>query len=94
MLSPFGFISLGFELAGLASEAQAVVALRLARFGSGDVRSGMEAMRMVSEKMVTLGEANLRIASAAATGRLDTAPAGVVSLYRRKVRANRRRLSR
>lgn len=94
MLTPFGFWTLGLDLAQLASEAQAVVALRLARFASGDERSGAEVVRMVSEKMMALGEAHMHVASAAASGQLGDVGPKVVSLYRKKVRANQRRLSR
>ncbi|MDF2996230.1 MAG: hypothetical protein K0R27_1867 [Xanthobacteraceae bacterium] len=94
MLYPFAFFNLGLEMARLASEAQAVIALRLARISVGDAAAGTEIMRMMTEKALAAGEAGMHVAVAAATGNLDNAARDVVVLYRRRVRANRRRLSR
>lgn len=91
---PFALFTLGVEMARLAGEAQAVIALRLARISVGDAAAGTEMVRMVAEKALAAGEASVHLATAAATGRLDNAARDVVVLYRRRVRANRRRLSR
>ena len=94
MFGPLGLFSMGMEFATLASEAQMVIALRLARFAQGHSSSGTEAMRMVAEKAEAFGEAGFRVAAATAQGRPDRAPEEVLKLYRKRVRANRRRLSR
>lgn len=94
MLHPFAFFNLGLEMTRLASEAQAVIALRLARISMGDASAGTEMVRMVTEKALAAGEAGMHVAAAAATGQLDNAARDVVTIYRRRVRANRRRLSR
>ncbi|MCK0195500.1 hypothetical protein MWN34_01085 [Ancylobacter sp. 6x-1] len=94
MMNPARWMSLGFAMARLTAEANMVIALRMARFASGHPDSGIEATRMVSEKMRALGSAQAELAKAAATGRLDRAAPKVVAMYRRKVRANRKRLTR
>lgn len=94
MFYPFALFDLGLEMARLAAEAQAVIALRLARLSTGDADSGTELLRMVTEKAAAAGEAGMHLATAAASGRLEHAAHDVVVLYRRRVRANRKRLSR
>ncbi len=78
----------------LGLEAQAVIGLRLARLARGDLAAVVEANRMVSEKMVAAAEVQMKAASAMLTGDGHAIPARTVSHYRRKVRANRRRLGR
>ncbi|MBV9973892.1 MAG: hypothetical protein JO105_00715 [Hyphomicrobiales bacterium] len=70
----------------LAFEAQQVVALRMMKLALGDAKSSKEAYRMVREKASAAGEAGLKIATGASGH-------SIVKHYRRKVRANRRRLS-
>jgi hypothetical protein len=94
MLFPFALFNLGLDMARLAGEAQSVIALRLARISVGDADAGTEIMRMMTEKALAAGEVGMHLATAAATGRLEHAAHDVVVLYRRRVRANRRRLSR
>jgi len=89
---PFDVFSLSFDLARLGLDAQIVVAERMTRLARFDASAGIEAMRMVTEKTLALGEVNARLASAAAAGKLDRVAPQIVALYRRKVRANRRRL--
>jgi len=89
---PFDVFSLSFDLARLGLDAQIVVAERMTRLARFDAAAGIEAMRMVTEKTLALGEVNARLASAAAAGKLDRVAPQIVALYRRKVRANRRRL--
>jgi hypothetical protein len=76
----------------LGVEASSVVALRMLKFAGGGAAAEAEARRMVSEKI----EAGLALGALAWSGGLGlTAPrAASVTLahYRRKVRANRRRL--
>ena len=78
----------------LGLETQAVVGLRLAKLAAGDLAATREANRMISEKMVAAAELQMKAASAMLTGRAGTMPATTVAHYRRKVRANRRRLTR
>jgi len=78
----------------LGLEAQAVVGLRLAKLAAGDAAAAAEAQRMVSEKVLAAAEAQARTMSDILAGQARHAPKRNLALYRRKVRANRRRLSR
>jgi len=82
-----------FRLAQLGFEAQSVIALRVMKLASGGASAKKEAKRMVSEKIAALAEAQLGFATDIALGRADRASANAVALYRRRVRANQRRLS-
>ncbi len=75
-----------FQLAMLTAEAQQVMWLRMMRLAAGGPGAKREAERMVSEKVTAAG---------AAAGRLMTGATAdsVVRGYRRKVRANARRLT-
>ncbi len=70
----------------LAAESQQVIWLRLAKLGAGGKRAQDEAELMVTEKMEAATDAAERLM----TGQ---SPDSVVASYRRKVRANLRRLS-
>lgn len=87
-----------FDLAAdswrLGLEAQAVVGLRLAKLATGDAAAAAEARRMVTEKVLAAAEAQARTMGDILTGHAHHAPKRNLALYRRKVRANRRRLSR
>jgi hypothetical protein len=77
----------------LGLEAQQVIALRLAKFATGGDPHGHEARRMVTEKAAAVVDAQIGLMQAMATGQLEHAPSRALAVYRRKVRANRRRLS-
>jgi hypothetical protein len=71
----------------LAFESQQAICLRLARLASGGAAAEAEAARMISEK--------ISAADAAARATMNGASADkILRAYRRKVRANIRRLSR
>jgi len=74
------------DLGMLAAESQQVMWLRWVKLAAGGSRASAEARRMVSEKVAVAAQAGLGVM----TG--DT-PARTVKRYRKKVRANRRRLS-
>jgi len=75
-----------WDIGILAAEAQQVIWLRLMRLAGGGARASTEAQRMVSEKVA--------IAAPVAAGILmGDSPKKVVKRYSRKVRANKRRLS-
>jgi hypothetical protein len=78
----------------LGLEAQTVVGLRLAKLAAGDAAALSEAHQMVSEKILAAAEVQMKTASAVLSGQSHRAPAAALAHYRRKVRANRRRLSR
>jgi hypothetical protein len=76
----------------LGIEASTVIMLRTMKIAAGGPAGEMEAQRMVSEKI----EAGLDLQTKALTGGLGYTPASAANQtlahYRRKVRANRRRL--
>jgi len=74
-----------WDIGMLAAESQQVMWLRFMRLAARGPTASAEAQRMVSEK--------LAIAAPVAAGILmGDSPAKVVKRYRKKVRANRRRL--
>jgi hypothetical protein len=92
VLNPW--IALGLQTIQLAMEMQGVIALRLMRLAAGGARGRTEASRMVAEKIVAAGEVQMAAASALVTGCRDNAVAGkVLRVLRKRVRANKRRLS-
>ena len=76
----------------LGFEAQSVIALRMMKMAAGGPAAEAEASRMVSEKTKAALDAQMQIGLSAMSGRLDLAPARAIALYRRRVRANQRRL--
>jgi hypothetical protein len=78
----------------LVTDAQQVVALRLAKLALGGPAAEREASLMVSEKVKAFTESQRLVVSAAVRGKADRAPASVIGLYQRRVGANKRRLSR
>jgi hypothetical protein len=82
------------DATSFAIEAQQVVTLRLMRLASGGVAGAAEAQRMVTEKAAAGLAAQAAATSALMAGRSFTAAARRAAVpYRRRVRANRRRLS-
>ena len=71
----------------LAAEAQQVVWLRCMRLVAGGATASAEAQRMVSEKVALAGPVAVGIL-------MGDSAVKMVKRYRKKVRANRRRLSR
>ncbi len=76
----------------LTIEASSVIALRMLRAAAGDASTAAETSRMVNEKI----EAGLELQAKAMAGGLGPTAHGaasrVITHYRRKVKANRRRL--
>jgi N-acyl-D-aspartate/D-glutamate deacylase len=88
------WLGLGLDAWSLGVEAAAVVGLRTLKIAAGGPSAAEEARLMVDEKVA----AGLALHAKAVSGALGTSPASVakstISHYRRKVRANRRRLQR
>jgi alkylation response protein AidB-like acyl-CoA dehydrogenase len=82
----FGALTLGLE-------ASTVIAMRSMKLAAGGADAQAEALKMVSEKI----DAGLALQAMAVTGGLGltghSVAAKTLSHYRRKVRANRRRLT-
>lgn len=78
----------------LGAEASWVIGLRCARLAAGGAAADQESVRMVTEKW----QAQVELASALATGQFGTDPQRIASAtvrhYRKRVRANRKRLTR
>jgi len=83
-----------FDAWRFAAEAQQVMTMRMMRFWQCDATAGAEATRMVTEKMAAAAEAQMAAALALMRGQsLSTALKRASTPYRRRVRANHRRLS-
>jgi hypothetical protein len=80
----------------LSWDAQHVIALRMtSAVARSDAGTRGEAVLMVTEKMAALGEAQITMVSALASGcSAEVALRRALVPYRRRVRANRRRLLR
>ena len=76
----------------LGFEAQSVVALRLMKLAAGGSNANEEAARMVDEKIAAFHHAQHTVATALMQGKGAGAANKVLSGYRKKVRANRKRL--
>ncbi|HWU03028.1 MAG TPA: hypothetical protein VN222_09850 [Novosphingobium sp.] len=100
--SPAPVVALWCDWALLCSEAMQVIGLRLWLIAQADRRAAAESERMVSEKVEALAQVAMRLAMAQWAAQWDgrwIAPperqaARAVTLYRGKVRANLKRLSR
>ena len=89
------WFSIARDTMRLAIEAQSVVALRLARFARAGKLDWAEAQRMVSEKAEALARVQIATAMSMLAGRQPPALARkAIGIYGKRVRHNRRRLSR
>jgi hypothetical protein len=93
LLNPW--LSFGLKAWQIGLEAQSVIALRMLRLAGGGARAEAEASRMVTEKVLAAGEAQMAAAMAAMGGQKEHVIASkALKVYGKRVRANRRRLSR
>ncbi len=93
MLNPW--LSFGLNAWKIGLEAQSVIALRMLRLAAGGARAEAEASRMVTEKILAAGEAQMTAAAATMRGhKKHVVAVKALNVYGRRVRANRRRLSR
>ncbi len=81
------------DAAMMGFEAQQVIALRMWKAGMGGAAAVGEAERMVTEKAQAAFDAQRILATSALAGAAHLGPERAVALYRRRVRANRRRLT-
>jgi hypothetical protein len=87
------WLRIGFDAWSLGMEASAVIGLRTLKIAAGGAAGDAEARRMVSEKLDAAAELQTK-ALAGGLGLTGAAMASrTLAHYRRKVRANRRRLS-
>jgi hypothetical protein len=89
------WLALSSQAVLLGWEAQRVIALRLMRLAAGGVRGQAEAQRMVTEKLAAAAEVQAAAVSGAIAGDSSRRTGKkVLGVYKKRVRANRRRLSR
>ena len=87
------WLRLSLDALRLVTEANTVVALRMMKIAGGGASAAAEAQLMVSEKIQAALEVQGQLAVGAMTGAAAyVVPSKAIALYRRKVRANRRRL--
>jgi len=93
MFNPWLAITL--KAVQLGAEAQSVIALRMLRLATGGRRMEAEATRMVTEKITAAAEVQVAAAIATVSGRPHHVVANKsLKVLKKRVRANRRRLSR
>jgi hypothetical protein len=93
MFNPW--LALSLKTIQMGFEAQNVIALRMLRLAAGGARMEAEATRMITEKAATAAEAQAVAAIAAMTGDPQHVVAGkTLKVFKKRVRANKRRLSR
>jgi hypothetical protein len=87
--------ALSVRAARLGWEAQGVMALRVMRMATQPAHSQTEARRMVTEKVAALGEAQAVVAAGVIKGgKSHRVAKKVLGVYKKRVRANKRRLTR
>ena len=77
----------------LGIEAQSVIALRLMKVAVGGAPAQKEIGLMLTEKAQAAFDVQMEMGLSALAGKAHLAPARTVALYRRRVRANQRRLT-
>jgi hypothetical protein len=87
------WLTFGWDASRLGMEAFTVVGLRMGKLATGGAAAQLEAQRMVSEKATAFVEAQLELARSIALGQGNKAPRRVLAGYRKRVRANQRRLT-
>jgi hypothetical protein len=87
-------LALSLQAARMCWEAQAVMFLRGLRIAQGGARAEAETTRMMTEKVAALAEAQVAATAAVLTGSKKHGIAKkTLGVYARRVRRNRRRLS-
>jgi hypothetical protein len=93
MFNPW--FALTFKTMQLGLDAQSVIALRMMRLASGGAKTKAEMSRMMIEKASAVAEAQVSATAAVMAGRKDHVVAGkALNVFRKRVKANKRRLSR
>ena len=86
------WFSLSMDAMALGFEAQSVIGLRMAKAAWGGPAAQDEAQLMVSEKAQAVMDAQVVLATSLLSGQGHLGPARAMALYRRRVKANQRRL--
>jgi hypothetical protein len=98
MFNPLAAWNVWFALSAqavrLCWDAQAVIWLRSLRIAKGGAKADAETLRMVTEKVAALAEAQLAATAAAPKGsKKHRVAKKALAVYSTRVRRNRRRLS-
>jgi hypothetical protein len=88
------WLRIGFDAWSLGLEASSVIGLRTLRIAAGGPAGDAEARRMISEKVDAAVELQTKMIAGMPSLTAASATSKALTHYRRKVRANRRRLSR
>jgi hypothetical protein len=88
------WMDLSADMARLGMESSSVIGLRMMQAASGSADSQKEAVLMVSEKAKAAWDVQFLLARSLLAGQGHLAPSRTVALYRRRVQANHRRLTR
>jgi len=86
------WINNSFNMWSLGMEAASVIALRSMQMAGGGAKAQLEGQRMVQEKFAALAELQMKAMTGALGFTGQSAATKTVAHYRRKVRANRKRL--
>ena len=93
MFNPW--LTLSLKAIQMGFEAQSVIALRVLRLAASGARMEAEATRMITEKAAAPAEAQAVAAVAAMKGHPQHVVAGkTLKVFKKRVRANKRRLTR
>lgn len=90
----YPWLDLSLDTARLTYESSHVIGLRLALAARGGINAQTEAALMVSEKAQAALDAQFMVAKSVMSGEAHLVPARTVALYRDRVQANHRRLTR
>lgn len=89
----FNLMTGWIEAARFGADVHRVMTVRMMQFASGDANAATEVTRMISEKAAAFGESQVAMMAALAKGdNLQTVAVRAYAPYRRRVRANVRRL--
>jgi hypothetical protein len=88
------WFELGADMARLGVESSSVIGLRMMQAALGSPGAQEEAVLMVTEKAKAALDAQFLLARSVMAGQGHLGPRRAVALYRRRVQANHRRLTR
>jgi len=88
----YNVISAWLEAASFSADVQQVITSRMLRIAAGGPLAASETRRMVAEKMAAFGEAQVAVVASLMAGNGASAASKAYAPYRKRVRANRRRL--
>ncbi|WP_293903726.1 hypothetical protein [Phenylobacterium sp.] len=87
------WLRLTHDMIRLSAEASGVIALRTLKMAAGGTAAAAEAELMVAEKLKAAAEVQTQFWTSALSGSGHLAPNRAIAHYRKRVRANARRLS-